>query len=316
MKKPLLSICIPTYNRVEYLRQCLEAIVHQKGFDERVEIVISDNCSTDNTQAVGLHYQEEYENIRYFRNEENVLDKNFPLVFRKATGVFRKLTNDTIMYKPNSIEYILQAVEENITERPQLYFLNSGKMREEKFKALSMEDYIGILGFHITWIASFGIWEEDCDELDMMVEKAYTRLAQVPFLINNFSKHGCSVIYDKCLMDSVTPKNKNLTYGLYEVFYNTFLGFIRPLVNDGKITCECYEKVRRELLMGFFVDWIVNKETNNGQYRFSDEDLQGLVEKEFKEESYFSEYKRKLAKTRIKAKIKSTIKKLIGNKVW
>ena len=80
--KPLLSICIPTYNRAAYLRQCVDAIVGQEGFDDRLEVVISDNCSTDDTQAVSLEYQEKHPNIHYYRNEENIRDQNFPLSFR------------------------------------------------------------------------------------------------------------------------------------------------------------------------------------------------------------------------------------------
>ena len=47
--QPLLSICIPTYNRSEQLRRALESLVGQEGFSE-VEVVISDNCSTDGTE--------------------------------------------------------------------------------------------------------------------------------------------------------------------------------------------------------------------------------------------------------------------------
>ena len=59
--KPLLSICIPTYNRSGYLEQCLESIVHQERFDE-IEVIISDNCSTDDTEAVCKKYKS-FQNI-------------------------------------------------------------------------------------------------------------------------------------------------------------------------------------------------------------------------------------------------------------
>lgn len=41
-KRPLLSICIPTYNRALALKRNLECLVELSGFDEEVEIVISD----------------------------------------------------------------------------------------------------------------------------------------------------------------------------------------------------------------------------------------------------------------------------------
>ena len=55
-KEPILSICIPTYNRAESLRTSLQQYVSCKGFDESIEIVISDNASTDDTRKVALEY--------------------------------------------------------------------------------------------------------------------------------------------------------------------------------------------------------------------------------------------------------------------
>lgn len=75
--KPLLSICIPTYNREKYLKECLESIVYQKWFNqEDIEIVISDNASTDNTKELVQEYQERFNNIKYYRNKENVWSAN------------------------------------------------------------------------------------------------------------------------------------------------------------------------------------------------------------------------------------------------
>ncbi|MCX8512062.1 MAG: glycosyltransferase, partial [Chthoniobacteraceae bacterium] len=44
-----LSICIPTFNRSQYLRLTLESITNQELFQnsDEIEIVISDNCSSD-----------------------------------------------------------------------------------------------------------------------------------------------------------------------------------------------------------------------------------------------------------------------------
>ncbi len=77
-KAPLLSICIPTYNREKYLKECLDSIINQEWFNEQeIEIVISDNASVDNTTEIVKSYQKKYNNIKYFRNEENIwADRN------------------------------------------------------------------------------------------------------------------------------------------------------------------------------------------------------------------------------------------------
>lgn len=59
--QPLLSICIPTYNRSQYLKETIDSIIGQEEFkSENVEIVISDNCSTDDTEIVCKKYIEQY----------------------------------------------------------------------------------------------------------------------------------------------------------------------------------------------------------------------------------------------------------------
>ena len=78
MKKPILSVCIPTYNRAEYLKLTIESIISQKEFlDEDVELVICDNASDDNTDEVVLQYSKKYRNIIYVKNEKNINNDNF-----------------------------------------------------------------------------------------------------------------------------------------------------------------------------------------------------------------------------------------------
>lgn len=77
MPKYKLSICIPTYNRSKYLPELIESIMSQsEGSD--VEIVISDNASTDNTEEVLNPFLRKYKNIVYSVSENNAgPDRNF-----------------------------------------------------------------------------------------------------------------------------------------------------------------------------------------------------------------------------------------------
>ena len=63
--QPLLSICIPTYNRAELLRQCLESIISESNvFTDKVEVIVSNNCSTDKTEEIINRYIA-FENINH-----------------------------------------------------------------------------------------------------------------------------------------------------------------------------------------------------------------------------------------------------------
>ena len=71
-KEPLLSICIPTYNREKYLKRLLDSIVCQREFTDTddVEIVVDDGPSTDNTETMVKEYIKKYwYKIKYYRNQ-------------------------------------------------------------------------------------------------------------------------------------------------------------------------------------------------------------------------------------------------------
>ncbi|MDE1010646.1 MAG: glycosyltransferase, partial [Paraburkholderia fungorum] len=53
LTRPLLTIAIPTFNRAAYLQLCLQQVLPDRNFvdDGTVEILVSDNCSTDQTAA-------------------------------------------------------------------------------------------------------------------------------------------------------------------------------------------------------------------------------------------------------------------------
>ena len=310
-KKTLLSICIPTYNRAWYLEKCLKSIVSQDGF-ENIEIVISDNCSCDNTEHIGREYDSLYNNVHYFRNDKNLGDLNFPLAFQRASGILRKLTNDTVIYKPGAIKYMLNVVKENVENKPQVYFLSKGSSTTDSKTIISLDDYIVTLSYNLTWICPIAIWEDDCEDLEIFVTNAESKLAQVPFLLNNFKKRGCAILYDHEIMNIQNVQKKNLSYGLYKVFYETFLDFIKPYVDKGELSSASFEILRKDLLLNFFRGWVMKTELETDKYIFSEENLRDLVERAYKDEPYFGEYKKKLRRLIMKKKIKGVIKKIVN----
>ena len=69
---PLVSVCVTTYNHEPYLAKALEAILAQRC-DFGVEIVLGEDCSSDNTLAICRNYAEKYpEQITLITSTENV----------------------------------------------------------------------------------------------------------------------------------------------------------------------------------------------------------------------------------------------------
>ena len=67
-KKPLVSVCIPTYNKARYLRKFLESIINQTY--RNLENIISDNASTDNTGEMVKSFSDD--RVKYCRNPTNI----------------------------------------------------------------------------------------------------------------------------------------------------------------------------------------------------------------------------------------------------
>jgi len=65
---PKVTIVIPAYNQANYLPTAIESALAQNY--ENVEIVVSDDCSTDNTGDLIKKYIND-KRVRYFRNESN-----------------------------------------------------------------------------------------------------------------------------------------------------------------------------------------------------------------------------------------------------
>lgn len=115
--KPLLSICIPTYNRAHYLSDALESVVSQfneSDIAEQVEIVVSDNASTDGTEAVVKSFQDRFGNIRYLKNEINLgFDRNVRNVISNAAGLYCWTLGDDDVICGGSLRTVLDYLSGN-----------------------------------------------------------------------------------------------------------------------------------------------------------------------------------------------------------
>ncbi|MBQ6200532.1 MAG: glycosyltransferase family 2 protein [Prevotella sp.] len=116
-KQILLSICIPTYNRSKKLGRALAA--WRKAFDyykrDNVELIVSDNCSTDETPLVIKDYLK-IPYFRYYRNSENIGFNNnmFLLVDQYARGEYCWVIGDDDYVDHDCLEILIPLLKGNI----------------------------------------------------------------------------------------------------------------------------------------------------------------------------------------------------------
>lgn len=120
----VLSICIPTFNRANHLANCLNSIaIATRGKRLDFEVCVSDNGSTDGTEAVVASAPASLP-LRYRRNSENLgLPRNFLAAVEMARGRFAWLIGDDDLLLPGAVETLLSLIAGH--PRAAFFFVNS-----------------------------------------------------------------------------------------------------------------------------------------------------------------------------------------------
>ena len=271
----LLSICIPTYNRADFLDISLKHITEDDEFIKRddIEIIISDNASPDNTEEVCKYYVRKFPNkIRYHRNDTNIGNSNFPLVLSMARGKFAKLHNDTVYFRKGRLKEMLRIIEEN-QDVNAIYFSNGDISNIEDYVICKNADELFSTGTHwLTWIGSFCCKTEKFKKLDEPMRFAERKLAQLDMLLRLVENTKC-IIYNKPLMhiQSVPSKAK---YSCAEIFGENYFYIIKMLIKERVLSEEIFnDSILKEELnyitpMYFNFRNLHTKEFSTGYFKY------------------------------------------------
>lgn len=111
---PKVSICIPTYNGAGYISGALDSVFQQKYQD--FEVIIVDNCSADQTEALVAELSSQSEKIRFFRNEQNIgLAGNFNKCLEYARGEYIKYLCVDDLLLPDCLERMVAGLDAHPT---------------------------------------------------------------------------------------------------------------------------------------------------------------------------------------------------------
>lgn len=111
--RPLLTIAIPTFNRAICLRESLSSLFDQLIAQPNVELIISDNASTDETSTVVEEFEKRGLRLRYLRNQINVgPDANFIQCLEQARGKYMWLLSDDDVVVSGGLGKILTLLAE------------------------------------------------------------------------------------------------------------------------------------------------------------------------------------------------------------
>lgn len=110
IKDGLVSIIMPSWNTGQFIAESIQSVINQTY--SNWELLIVDDCSTDNTDAVVASFHDE--RIKYMKNKKNcgaALTRNRAM--RKACGEWVAFLDSDDLWEPKKLEHQISFMENN-----------------------------------------------------------------------------------------------------------------------------------------------------------------------------------------------------------
>lgn len=151
----LLTIAVPTYNRIRYLTELLPEICTQVEVAMKagypIEVLVSDNCSTDGTREMVEGLQRTWGSLTYVVNETNVGgDRNFLLCVERARGTYVWLFGDDEVLEKGALLRLCRILDD---KKPELVIGSSSGAVDRFFTSYKQALQTVSLG---NWTFSWG----------------------------------------------------------------------------------------------------------------------------------------------------------------
>ena len=257
-KQPLLSICIPTYNRAKILKVSLERF--EKEFNtidqSEVEFYVSDNCSNDETPQVVKQAQEKGLPINFNRNSENVgPDCNFLYCMNHAAGKYVWLLGDDDFIIPGSLIYLLDLIRNNDFGLIHLSILKKPKFSEDVVIFNNSDEFLKNVSYWITFMSGSIFLREAVAAIPNHEQYKSTNLLQVPFFIQSSLMRKQNAFVCKRFLDGGQVAESNGGYNFYNVFVENLLSIWEKFLQKSVITQNTYDFIKKDLLCSFITPY-------------------------------------------------------------
>ena len=273
-KDILVSICIPTNNRAEIIKETLESIVYQQVDERLYEVCISDGSPTDETKKIIEKYFLNYKNIRYVKSN---CQSSFNLIeaLKLGRGKYLKLHNDYSKFKKNELANFIKIVEKYRYSDALLFFpfgavKNTGIITEFK----NFDDFLRKISYFSTWSSALCISKIDFDNLinkKIKIEMMFPHLSLLYACIDK----SLYVVDNHTYVDNIPLKKKG-GYNLPKTFIHIYLTMTQHLLINKRISQNTIEKIKADIIK-FIAFWYANVKTDK-RYFFTFENLKQYLD--------------------------------------
>lgn len=253
-KQPLLSICIPTWNRATFLRLSFDSFLEQMRSVNRqeIELFVSDNCSDDETQMVVKEYIQMGLPITYNRNEENIgAARNFIKCMQYASGKYIYLLGDDDILEDGALVYLLAAIRNK--DYGLIHIHEFEKLTKELNVYVNPETFLSQISYWITFMSGSIFRKDVVAQIDPS-RYVGTHLLQIPFYIASALSRKENLIINKSILKAGLDSGNNGGYNFYEVFVKNYLNIWKINLDSGHISLSLYKAIKKDIYIHFIVE--------------------------------------------------------------
>jgi glycosyltransferase involved in cell wall biosynthesis len=222
---PLISFCIPTYMREKKLTRCLDSVIAQKTFNNGdVEVFISNDSSTDNTEEIIRKYKNNFSCIRSIRNKINIgYDLNIISLLTGFRGNYIFILSDDDILLPGALE----TLREKITNNPKVSVFFSGyELYEEKNRKTTVHQTFMKEEENLNWnMQEIALAFQDSHDLSRLcIKKNFIDLKNLSKYIGSLYIHMYIIGYAalKGIPYYINTPLIRCYYGCHEVYWGVY----------------------------------------------------------------------------------------------
>lgn len=260
MKACLLSLCIPTNGISEWVFPVLDSIYNQDADDSLFEVVVTDNGTNEDFYTKMTAYVAKKSNLVYKKTNAFLFENQIEAL-RLAKGEFLKFVNHRSVMNEGSINWMLELVRSNLSEKPVIYLSNGAMHYKESYESGTFDGFVKGLGAYASWTTGVGVWKSDFEKIP--ADKVYNKISphsDILFAERNKTKY---IIDDTPWSHEIDgDHSKKGKYDLYKAFAVEEFTITLELFLDGSISAKTLKSVKRayeKLVIGFYMQFSLVK---------------------------------------------------------
>ena len=247
MAKPLISLCIPTNGVVEWVFNALDSIYRTDVSEELFEVVVTDNGDNEEFCQKMVAYAQNHSNIVYEKTEAPLFLNEIE-AYKRAGGAFIKFLNHRSLLLPGSLRALVEFVQENLEDKPVVYFAN-GFLEAEKAQLFcdSFDAYVGKLSYWSSCSTGMGFWKQDFESIPSGT--VFNELFPHTTILFWERNRGKYIVDNRVLLgEQPTGSIPKGRYDLFYAFAVEYPGILCDLVRDGSISTQTFLRVKEDNL--------------------------------------------------------------------